>query len=181
MDDLKYIAPANLQPMTDGSYKLEWELQISEGAEEAGLSYRLVALLTNLGQQPPRIKRWPLALIPLEWIRELEFRFDFWEAAESGLTSLDIAKKDRELIATKLARVVEPLTEEEGKALDQDPKISTMKGAFGEAIKLRGQLDVKRTPETEARFIEAWKRAEELRTKDYERRKERYQEETRGI
>jgi hypothetical protein len=167
--------------MSNGSYKLEWELQIGEKGEEAGLSYRLVARLTNLEQQPPRIKRWWLAHIPLEWIREPELRFGFWEAAESGLTNLDIAKKDRELITTKLARVVEPVTEEEGKALDQDPEISTLKVAFGEAIKLRDQMDAKRGPETEARFIEAWNRAEQLWTKDYERRKERYQEETRGI
>ncbi len=167
--------------MSHEFYKLEWELQISEGGEEAGLLYLLIARLTNLKEEPPRIKRWWLTQIPLEWIREPELRLGFWEAAENGLTSLDVASEDREQIAAKLARVVEPLTEEEAVVLNQDPAISKLKEAFWEAIKLRDRWDIKRTPETEAQFTEAWNRAQHLWAKDYERKKKRYQEETRGI
>jgi hypothetical protein len=167
--------------MNNEPFKVQWELKIEEEDEEAGFSYLLIARLTNLEQLSPRIQRYWLAHIPLAWIREPELRLSFWDTVENGFAKLNIAMRDRELIATRLERVVEPLTEEQAHELNQDPEFAELKKAFHDMIELRDKMDSARTQETETRFTEAWGRAAQLWIKDYEKKKRRYQEDTGGI
>jgi hypothetical protein len=121
-------------------------------------------------------------LIPLQWIREPEYRLFFWEMAKNGLTGLNIAQKDREVIAAKLARVVEPLTEKEARWVDLNPANKELRDGIDEMLlKCRDQWDVDRTPETEKRFKEAYSKGYWLWELDWDLRKTRYEEETKGI
>lgn len=159
--------------MNGESYKLEWRL---------GTLSVLEVRLTDLDQsRRPPINRWFLSFIPLEWIRETEYRFFFWEMAKNGLNKLNITQKDRNVIVAKLARVVAPVTEKEAKWVDLDPANKEFRDAFEEMIKRRDQLDAKRTPETEKLYNDAYDKGAWLWLLDWDIRKSRYEEETKDI
>ncbi len=167
--------------MSDESYKLEWKLEIKEELEDAGLSYRLIALFP--GQSRPQlIKGTWLSAIPLEYIRDPDYRFNFWQMAEDAMEELIIAPKDREFLATKLARVVEPLTEADARAAAaRDRENTELRDAFSREIKLARQFTAEPTPEREAQLRDARNYTNQAELKDHEKRKKKYQEETRGV
>lgn len=168
--------------MNDGSVKLEWELEThkSKVAEETGRVYHLIALLTAIESSSQRRVTQKVP-IPLEWIRESDDRAIFWGWVEVELAKFDLTPKDREGITTRLARVIKPPTKEEAEAVNQDFDRVEYRNAQLQAEKLRAQLLVEPTPETEAEYHEALDRVEYLLLRFTENMKKRYQEETRGV
>jgi hypothetical protein len=180
--------------MSDKSYKLEWKLEIKDELEDAGLSYSLIALLVGQSSQPPIKGTWLtesmqphkkgiwLSAIPLEYIRDPYYRFTFWGLADDVLDKLTMAPKDREVLATKLARVVEPLTETESQvAAERDREYTELRDAFLREIELQRQFSAQPTPELEAQLREARNNTNQIELKINEKIKKRYQEETQGI
>jgi serine phosphatase RsbU (regulator of sigma subunit) len=98
---------------------------------------------------------------------------------DSGINELQTAPKDREVLATKLARVVEPLTEAE--SLVAAARDTELRDALSREIELQRQFSAQPTPEIEAQLREAQKNANEIELKINDRKKRRYQEETRGV
>jgi len=180
--------------MSDEPYKLEWKLEIKEELEDTGLSYRLTALLLGQSNQPlikgtwltesnqPLKKGIWLSAIPLEYIRDPYYRFSFWGLADDVLDKLTMAPKYREVLATKLARVVEPLTEAESQiAAEPDREHTELRDAFSREVELQLQFSAHPTPEREAQLREARNNTNQIERKINEKIKKRYQEETRGL
>jgi hypothetical protein len=119
--------------------------------------------------------------IPLEWIRESDNRAIFWGWVEVELAKFDITPKDREAIATRLARVIEPPTKEEAEAVNQDFDRVEYRNAQLQAERLKAQWLVDPTAETEAEYHTALDRVEYLLLRYTENLKKRYQDETKGI
>jgi len=164
--------------MNDKSPKLEWELKAikSKLGEASGRSYQLSALITGVdlfGQTITR--RVPLAL---EWIRKHDERAIFWGWITAELTNFDATPEEQERLTRRIARVVEPATEEETAAVNQDPDRAEYKNAQQDVLRLRAQMSTDRTSEAVARYNEAADRIEHLLLKHTEKMIRQYQEET---
>jgi hypothetical protein len=156
------------------------ETHKSKVAEETGRVYQLIALLTATeSSSQGRVTR--KVPIPLEWIRESDNRAIFWGWVEVELAKFDITPKDREAIATRLARVIEPPTKEEAEAVNQDFDRVEYRNAQLQAERLKAQWLVDPTAETEAEYHTALDRVEYLLLRYTENLKKRYQDETKGI
>jgi uncharacterized membrane protein YheB (UPF0754 family) len=101
--------------------------------------------------------------------------------ASDALNNLPIAAKNREELATKLARVVEPLTEAEAQATaERDRENDELRNAFSREIELSRQFDSKPTQELRTRLREAQNYTDYVWQESHEKLKKRFDEETRG-
>ena len=162
-------------------YDIRWELETVEELEDAGLSPRLRALLISIDQSSQQqVGRW-IGLIPLQWIRDPDHRYGFWEMAADDLNKLPIGPKDREELTAKLARVVEPLTETEAQAAaERYAENDELRNAFSREFELARRFKAKPTQELKIQLRESQSYTNYAWQRDHEKRKRRYQEETSG-
>jgi hypothetical protein len=160
-------------------FKVEWELSIEKKLEDAGLGYRLIPQLISKDESSGRLVRRWISVIPLEWIRDPDSRFSFWEMAGDTMNRLSIKPEDREVPIKKLARVVEPVTEAEARIAANHENVE-LKDAFSSEIELMRAFKENPTPEKEALLREARSHSDQLWKSDHEKRKTKYREETEG-